>query len=119
MRRPAVQFLLRWRRLLPALLLVTLAAPARAQTTVVDPEARGTRGVHIAGGARAGDADATAVQLNPAQLGLLPAGGLALAANVWGDSVALPGRGAGLYTATPLGAHGGLGFGLTRVVRSS
>ncbi|HTA19383.1 MAG TPA: hypothetical protein VK989_08830, partial [Polyangia bacterium] len=98
-----------------AILVVLLGAPAaRAQTA--DPEARPTRGVHVAGAARAGDADATAVQENPAQLGFLPAGGLAVAADLWDAATPLPGRGAGLFLATPLAfSHGGLGFGLSHV----
>ena len=98
-----------------AILVVLVGAPtARAQTA--DPEARPTRGVHLAGAARAGDADATAVQENPAQLGLLPAGGLAVAAERWDASTQLPGRGAGVFMATPAGLlHGGLGFGLSHV----
>lgn len=98
---------------LAALLAGGVAAPAAAQ--VSDPEARATRGVHIAGAARAGDADPTAVQLNPAQLGLLPAGGLTIAADVWRGTTPLPGRGLGVYAATPLGSFGGVGFGLSRV----
>ncbi len=90
------------------------ASPARAQTA--DPEARPTRGVHVAGAARAGDADPTAVQENPAQLGFLPAGGLAVAADLWDAATPLPGRGAGVFLATPLAfSHGGLGFGLSHV----
>jgi protease-4 len=89
------------------------AGPARAQAS--DPEARPTRGVHLAGAARAGDADATAVQLNPAQLGFLPAGGLVLAIDGWRAATALPGRGVGLYTAMPTFCHGALGLGLSRV----
>ncbi len=98
-----------------AILLGWLGAhAARAQTA--DPEARPTRGVHVAGAARAGDADATAVQENPAQLGFLPAGGLAVAADLWGAATPLPGRGAGVFLATPLVfSHGGLGFGLSHV----
>src|SRR5262249_14607569 len=109
------QPLARWTLLLvPFVLLGGAAAPARAQG-VPDPEARGTRGVHIAGAARAGDADPTAVQLNPAQLGLLPAGGLTIAADIWRASALLPGRGVGVYTATPLGGAGGFGLALSHV----
>jgi protease-4 len=95
------------------LALVTLAGDARAQLTS-DPEARPTRGAHIAGASRAGDADPTHVQENPAQLGLLPAGGLSVAADVWSDKAPLPGRGGGLFAATPF-LHGGVGFGLSYV----
>ena len=91
------------------------AGGARRGAQTADPEARPTRGVHVVGAARAGDADPTAVQENPAQLGFLPAGGLAVAADLWGAAAPLPGRGAGLFAATPLFAHGGLGFGLSHV----
>jgi protease-4 len=108
-----------WTRSLVALAgLATLAglgAPARAQTA--DPEARPTRGAHVAGAARAGDADPTAVQENPAQLGLLPAGGLTVAADLWSASTPLPGRGGGIFAATPF-AHGGVGLGLTYVAET-
>jgi protease-4 len=103
-------------RMRPGSLLVLgllAAAPARAQTA--DPEARPTRGVHVAGAARAGDADPTGVQENPAQLGLLPAGGLTLAGDLWNESAPLPGRGVGLFAAAPVFSHSGLGLGLSRV----
>jgi len=93
--------------------LTLAAAPARAQTA--DSEARPTRGVHLAGATRAGDADATGVELNPAQLGLLPAASLALAADLWGEQAALPGRGGGLFAAAPVFGSSGLGLGLSRV----
>jgi protease-4 len=98
---------------LAALAVLLDGASARAQAA--DPEARPTRGVHVAGAARAGDADPTAVQENPAQLALLPAGGLAVAADLWRATTPLPGRGVGLYAASPTFAHGGFGFGLSRV----
>jgi protease-4 len=88
-------------------------APARAQSA--DPEARPTRGAHVADAARAGDADPTAVQENPAQLGFLPASGLTIAADIWGDSVPLPGRGGGVFAATPIFGSSGLGLGLSHV----
>src|SRR4051794_24377199 len=91
----------------------TTFGSARAQTA--DPEARPTRGVHIARAARAGDADPPGVQETPAQLGLLPAAGLDLAADPSSQSAPLPGRGVGLFAGTPIFAHGGLGFGLSRV----
>jgi protease-4 len=91
-------------------------APARAQA--VDPEARLTRGPYIANAARAGDADPTAVQLNPAQLGLLPSGGLTLAVDLWSRSAPLPGRGVGLYWATPIFSIGGFGAALSHVAQT-
>jgi protease-4 len=108
------------KRPVPAAVLVLVlvavlvpASPATAQTA--DPEARPTRGVHLPASGRAGDADATAVQLNPAQLGLLPAAQLAIAGNFWRESVALAGRGGGLYLAAPLGSHAGIGWALSHV----
>jgi protease-4 len=101
------------RPVLVLVLVAVLVPTARAQTA--DPEARPTRGVHLPASGRAGDADATAVQLNPAQLGLLSAGQMAIAADVWRESVALAGRGGGLYLASPLGSHAGIGWSLSHV----
>jgi protease-4 len=98
--------------LLAIALLAGRGGTARAQSA--DPEARPTRGAHVAGASRAGDADPTAVQENPAQLGLLPAGGLTVAADLWSQSAPLPGRGGGAFAGTPF-AHGGLGLGVTYV----
>jgi protease-4 len=92
---------------------VPVAVPVAVAQTA-DPEARPTRGVHLPGAARAGDADATAIQLNPAQLGLLPAASLTLAADVWTRSAPLAGRGGGLYAAAPIWG-GGLGLALSHV----
>ncbi|HVU51035.1 MAG TPA: signal peptide peptidase SppA [Polyangia bacterium] len=99
-----------------AVLALLSAAPARAQ--LLDPEARPTRGPYIANAARAGDADPTAVQLNPAQLGLLPAAGLTLAIDAWGKWAPLAGRGFGLYWATPLFENDGFGMALSHVAGS-
>jgi protease-4 len=98
---------------LGAALLALAAVPARAQLS--DPELRPTRGPLITDAARAGDADATAVELNPGSLGLLPAGDLELVGAVAGESTSLARRGAGLYWATPLFARSALGLGLTTV----
>jgi protease IV len=89
---------------------------ARAQAS--DPEVRPTRGPLITDARRAGDADATAVELNPGLLGLLPGGSLELVA-AGGTSASSEAsrtrRGAGLYWGAPiLGPHA-LGFGLTGV----
>ncbi len=89
------------------------AAPAQAQAS--DPELRPTRGPLITDAVRAGDADATAVELNPGALGLLPAAGLELVGAAAGDGATLPRRGAGLYWATPFFGHSALGLGLTHV----
>jgi protease-4 len=100
--------------LAPAALAYLLdASSARAQTP--DVGARPTRGPYLAGAARSGDADPTAVQLNPAQLGLLPAAGLTLAVDLWNASAPIAGRGAGLYAAAPVFSHGGFGAALSHV----
>jgi protease-4 len=99
---------------LGAALLGLAAAPARAQAS--DPELRPTRGPLITDAARAGDADATAVELNPGSLGLLPAADLELVGAASGESTSLARRGAGLYWAAPLFARSALGLGLTTVV---
>jgi len=93
-----------------------LVSPARAQLS--DPETRPTRGPLITDAHRAGDADATAVELNPGLLGMLPGGSLELV-GATGTSGSAPAarnrRGAGLYWGAPiLGPHV-VGFGLTGV----
>src|SRR5262245_49637835 len=101
--------------LLPAALLVS-ARPAHAQAS--DPEVRPTRGPLITNAARAGDADATAVELNPAQLGLLPGGSLefVLAGGTSASSSASrTRRGAGGYWAAPVFGPNALGISLTGV----
>ena len=78
-------------------------APARAQ--VSDPEMRPTRGPLITDAPRAGDADATAVELNPGLLGLLPGGSLELVGATGARASAAAARnrrGAGLYWGAPI-----------------
>jgi protease-4 len=98
-------------------LVATLwAGSARAQ--ISDPETRPTRGPLITNSVRAGDADATAVELNPAGIGLLPGGSLELVAAGGTDASAAAARsrrGAGLYWAAPIFGPHALGFGLTGV----
>ena len=93
-----------------------LAGPARAQLS--DPETRPTRGPLITDAHRTGDADATAVELNPGLLGLLPGGSLELV-GATGTSGSAPAarnrRGAGLYWAAPIFGANVIGFGLTGV----
>lgn len=60
------------------------------------------RGVVVPGGALAGDADATALELNPGQLGLLDSAGAALVGAGWGRDLQRDGRGLGFTTAAPL-----------------
>src|SRR5262245_61845022 len=101
-----------------ATLATFLAIPGAARAQLSDPETRPTRGPQITGAARAGDADATAVELNPAQLGLLTGGSLELVAAGGTQASAAASRnrrGAGLYWgATVLGPHA-LGASLTWV----
>jgi protease-4 len=99
---------------LAAGLLALVGRPASAQV-VVDPELRPTRGPFITDAARAGDADATAVELNPGSLGLLPAGDLQLVGAAAGEATSLGRRGAGLYWGAPVLAQSALGLGLTWV----
>lgn len=87
-------------------------AHAQSGGDLPDATFRATRGVHVPAGVRAGDADATAVELNPGQLALLPAGAAALVADVWRAQAAMPGRGAGLFLAAPLWGAGGVGVAL-------
>src|SRR4051794_20402184 len=94
-------------------------APARAQAS--DPEVRPTRGPLITDAARAGDADATAVELNPAQLGLLTAGSLELvgAGGTQASAVAARNRrGAGEYLGATLVGPTAVGAGWTYVTGS-
>jgi protease-4 len=101
-----------------AVLVLVLVAVSEAVAQTADPEARPTRGVHLPAAARAGDADATAVQLNPAQLGLLPAGSAVIAGDFWRASAPLSGRGGGLYLAAPLSSHAGIGWSLSHVAET-
>jgi protease IV len=87
---------------------------ANAQTFAESPDAtfRATRGVFVPGGVRAGEADATAVELNPGQLPLLDASAIAVVGNLWRSEAAMPGRGAAIFLAAPVWGGGGLGIGL-------
>jgi protease IV len=119
--RPMLVASLRGVWLAGALATLVAAAPGAARAQVSDPETRPTRGPQITDAVRAGDADATAVELNPAQLGLLTGGSLELvAAGGSGASAAASRnrRGAGLYWgATVLGPNA-LGAALTGVTDS-
>jgi protease-4 len=107
------------RLVLAASLVAGLASgvrPARAQ--ISDPETRPTRGPLITNGVRAGDADATAVELNPGSVGLLPGGSLELVVTGGtsaGSAAARTRRGAGLYWAAPIWGPHALGASLTGV----
>jgi protease IV len=100
-----------------SILVAFMACPAHAQTGGDLPDAtfRATRGVFIPGGARAGEADATAVDLNPGQLPLLEGGAAAVVGDLWRAGAAMPGRGAGLFLAAPVWGGGGFGASLQRI----
>jgi protease IV len=98
-----------------AALAVAAQSGAGAQT-LGDPELRPTRGPFILDARRAGDADATAVELNPGALALLPASDLEEILDFGGNGAAMPRRGGGAYLAAPIGLlRSALGLGLTRV----
>jgi protease-4 len=71
-----------------------------------------TRGVFIPGRAVAGEADGTAVELNPGQLAQLTDTSLVVVGDHASSSAALPGRGVGLLLGTRLWSrsYGGLGL---------
>lgn len=98
---------------LPVAFSILHARPARAQ--VSDPLLRPTRGPYITDAARAGDADATAVQLNPGALGLLPGASLELVGAGSSDPAVVPGRGGGGYLGLPIFWRSALGLGLSHV----
>jgi protease IV len=94
-------------RLAAAALLLAVISPlaqrrATAQTIEGDSEGAPTRGVYLPGAAIAGGADATAVESNPGQLGLVETTSTALVASAWKEQIAHEGRGLGLLFASPL-----------------
>jgi len=93
-----------------SVLALAAAAPLRAQAA--DILASPFRGVKVPGGAVAGDADGTAVELNPGQLGVLSGASSALLVDYWGRDVRRPGRGGAFMFGTPLvlGTTLGAGF---------
>ena len=91
-----------------ALAVVASASPpARAADVLASP----FRGVTVPGGALAGDADGTAVELNPGQLGVLTGASSALLVDAWGHDVRRAGRGGALMLGTPLVGGTALGAG--------
>ncbi|MBC8131408.1 MAG: S49 family peptidase, partial [Deltaproteobacteria bacterium] len=94
------------------------AAYAQSGGDLPDATFRPTRGVFVPAASRAGESDATAVELNPGQLPLLNGGAVAVVGNVWRAQAAMPGRGAGLFLAAPVWGHGGLGVGLQGIAAS-
>jgi hypothetical protein len=95
--------------------IATVPGTARAQAS--DPELRPTRGPVITYAARAGDADATAVELNPGGLALLPATSFDLVGAAAANGTIMPRRGWGLYWGAPLGFGNALGVQLSSVTR--
>ncbi len=104
----------------PVFFLATLARVAYGQSGGDFPDAtfRPTRGVYVPDGARAGEADATAVELNPGQLPLITAGTTTLVGNLWRAEAAMPGRGAALFLAAPVWGGGGVGLGVHGIAAS-
>jgi len=88
------------------------AGPVAAATGLPDAAFGATRGVFVPGGARAGDADPTAVELSPGQLSLQSGGQAVLVGNLWRRGAAMPGRGVGLFVGAPVWGGGGVGFAL-------
>ena len=74
-----------------------------------------TRGVYIPGRAVTGDADGTAVELNPGQLAQLADTSLVLVGNRSSQNDALPGRGVGLLFGARLWSRSYAGVGLQGV----
>jgi protease IV len=96
--------------LLAAAVSLVAARPAPAQDLWSAPAP--TRGVVIPGGVLAGDVDATAVETNPGQLGLLQMSSTALVASAWPDGTTREGRGGALFYGTPVLSGFTLGAGL-------
>jgi protease-4 len=100
-----------------AIAILAWASPALAQTPADAYDA--TRGVFIPWRTIAGDADASAVELNPGQLGQLNGSSLILVGNPSSQNDALPGRGVGLLFGSQLWSHNYFGIGLQDVGQSA
>jgi protease-4 len=100
---------------LAALLALPLVAPSPARAQESDPTLRPTRGPYITDARRAGDADATAVELNPGALGFLPSAALELVGADSSTPGVVPGPGVGVYLGVPIFWRSSLGFELARV----
>ncbi|HVR60609.1 MAG TPA: S49 family peptidase, partial [Polyangia bacterium] len=93
--------------------------PARAQTSsdaVIGY--RPSQGVFIPGAGLAGDADASAVELNPAQLAMLAGSSFVLVGNAATSDSPLPGRGVGLFLGGPIVLQSALGMGVQAVAHT-
>jgi protease-4 len=97
----------------------SVLSPSAARAQASDPELRPTRGPMITDGARAGDADATAVELNPGALGFLAAPGVELVGATATDTAVVPRRGAAAYLGVPIFWRSTLGLGLSGVANAT
>ena len=100
-----------------AIAVVIWTSPASAQTA--DDAYSPTRGVYIPWRTIAGDADASALELNPGQLGQLNDSSLVLVGNPSSSDAALPGRGVGLLFGSQLWSRNYFGIGLQAVGQSA
>ena len=108
--------LLRWSSLVGGLLVLAPLVHAQTLSDVPDAAFRPTRGVFVPEAARAGDGDATAVELNPGQLPLIDHTDVAAIVDGWRARAAMPGRGGALLLGLPLSSAIGFGAGLQRVL---
>lgn len=93
-------------------------APPGAPTARLSGDYRPSDGVFIPGRALSGEADGTAVEANPAQLGFLGGASLVVVGDFASDEAALPGRGVGLMTGVPLLLNSALGLGFHGIAQS-
>jgi protease-4 len=100
------------------LLVGAASGTARAQA-VSDDGVGPTRGVFIPGRAIAGDADSSAVELNPGQLAQMVASDLVVVGDPSAADASLPGRGAALFFGGPLFLSSYWGIGLEGSARST
>ena len=91
--------------------IVAMVAGVAASARAADVASSPFRGVKVPGGAMAGDADGSSVELNPGQLGVLTGASSALVVDYWRPDVQRPGRGGALMLGTPLALGTALGAG--------
>jgi protease-4 len=97
-----------------------LPARLRAQPALgsLSGDDRPTDGVFIPARSIAGEADATGVEVNPGQLGMLGGSSAVLVGNWAPDAAPLSGRGVGLLLGQPLVFNSAIGVGLHFVMRA-
>ncbi len=88
-------------RLIPVSVAIILAA-APGSALADELRASPFRGVLVPDGRLAGDADATALELNPGQLGLIGGGSWALVADGWSANTPRAGRGTAALLSLPI-----------------